>query len=150
MDKVKALIWVHSAIGAVLVIAFFAVMSRDLHASYPILACGVGWFLGMIAIERRAAALTPADRVPATGLPGWLLALFAVGQVGSLAVPAIPHLKLMIVAYFFAIGTLLCRGFLSVTMNIPIHGRTWTACMLLLTVGLFRHLGAALADAMGC
>jgi len=138
--RLKALIWVQSMIGAGLVIAFFFVISRDLPGSVPIVGCGVAWFLAWGPIDKRASALTPADRVPSTGLPGGLLALFAVAQVGSLAVRGIPHPEWLVVGHLFVGGTLLCRGLFSIFMDVPLHRRTWTICMLLLGLGLVRHL----------
>ena len=146
--RVKAWIWVHSAIGAALVIAFFAAASKDLAWSVPIVGCGIGWFLALRPIEKRASALTAANRAPATGLPGWLLALFAVGQILGLVVRA-PHPGWLVIGHLFIGGTLLCRGFLSVCMDVPIHGRTWNACMLLLGVGLVRQFWIMFWDLMG-
>ena len=150
--RIKALIWVHSLIGAGLVIAFFAVISRDLPGSVPIVGCGIAWWLALGPIEKRASALKPADRIPATGLPGGVLALFAVAQIGGLAAPRIAHPEWQVVGHLLVGGTLLCRGFLSAVMDVPMHRRTWTTCMLLLGLGLVRHLLGIFVEAAigGC
>jgi hypothetical protein len=140
LARVKALIWVHSVIGAGLVIAFFFMVCKDLAWSVPIVGCGIAWFLVLGWIERRAAELGPSDRIPARGLPGWALALFAVGQIGGLVVRGIPHPEWLVIGHLFVGGTILCRGGMSVLLDVPIHGRTWNTCMLLLGLGLVRHL----------
>jgi hypothetical protein len=147
LQRVKALIWVHSVIGAGLVIAFFAVISRDLSGSLPIVGCGIVWWVALWPIEQRASVLSLADRIPGTGLPGWVRALFAVAQIGSLAV-RVPHPEWLLIGHLFVGGTLLCRGVLSVCMDVPVHGRTWTTCMLLIGFGFVRHLGRVFVDAV--
>jgi len=143
LTHVKALIWIHSVIGAGLVIAFFAVLYRDLWGSTLVVACGIPWYLALGPIEKRASALRPADRTPATGLPGWVLIACSIGQVSALMVGEYPHLEWLIVGHLLVGGTLLFRGLLSVFYEVPLNRRTWGVCMILLGVGLVRHLVAA-------
>jgi hypothetical protein len=152
LPRLKALIWVHSLIGAGLVIAFFAVISRDLPGSVPIVGCGIAWVVALGPIEKRASALKQADRIAATGLPGAVRALLAVAQLGSLAAPRSAHPEWMVVGHLLVGGTLLFRGFLSTFMEVPMHRRTWATCLLLLGVGLVRHLGVLCVEAAirGC
>ena len=87
--------------------------------------------------------MRPADRAPATGLPGWVLIACSIGQAGSLIVGEFPHLGWLIVGHLFVAGVLLFRGLLSVFYEVPMNRRTWGVCMILLGVGLVRHLVAA-------
>ena len=149
--RVKALIWIQSLLGALLLIAFFATLENHVKLSYLVLGIGAGWCAVLWPIGRWASELTEAERVPPTGLPGWLLALLAIGQIGSLAVPDPPALGWLIVGHFFVGAAMLFRGFLSAAMDVPIHGRTWTACMLLTGLGLVRYVVTAFARAVaGC
>jgi hypothetical protein len=136
LTRMKALVWGHSLIGAFLVISFFTVVSQDLAWSVPLVGCGAVWFWTLDLLERRASALTPADRTPAKGLPGWLLALFALGQIGGLASGDVPRSRWILCGHLLVGGTLLCRGFLCLWMDLPFHVRTWWSCLLLVLFGL--------------
>jgi len=148
LHRVKAMIWVQSLIGAGLVIAFFATLGKHLEQAYFILGIGLVWGVALWPIGRCADELTQADRAPATGLPWWVLGLLAIGQLGSLAAPSIPVLGWLIVGHLFVGATLLCRGFLSVAMDVPIHRGTWSVCMSLIVFGLIRHLAVAFLEAV--
>jgi hypothetical protein len=151
LHRVKAMIWVQSLIGAGLVLAFFATLEKQVEQSTFILGIGLVWCVALRPIARWAEDLTRDERARATGLPGWVLVLLAIGQLASLAAPSIPHLGWLIVGHLFVGGTLICRGFLSVALDVPIHGRTWAACMSLMAFGLVRHLAVAFLEAVaGC
>jgi hypothetical protein len=151
LHQVKAMIWVQSLIGAGLVLAFFATLEKHVDLSYVVLGIGLVWCTALRPIARRVDELTRADRAPATGLPWQVLVLLAIGQLGSLAFPLSVHLGWLIVGHLFVGATLLCRGFLSLVMDVPIHGGTWSACMSLMAFGLIRHLVVGFLEAVaGC
>jgi hypothetical protein len=140
--RVKALIWAQSLTGALLMAGYFAALANgpDTRVAGGIIACVLVWISALRPLGRQASRLQPEDLRPPTGLPGWLLALCAVVQVGGIALGRTEHDGLIASGYAVALMTLLARESISFAMEIPIHGRTWGICMLLVGFGLVRTL----------
>jgi hypothetical protein len=145
LGRLKALLWAHSLIGAVLLVGFFAVLACDMDPWFvpAIGVCALVWIVALRPLGRQASNLSPKDlgRRP-TGLPGRVLALCAGVQLVGMAFGRTPHDGLLAVAYTIALVTLMAWNLLSQGLRIPFHQKTWTICLFLAGVGLGRHLFA--------
>ena len=140
--RIKTLIWVHSLIGAALKVGFFAVLASgmDPWLAAGIVACSLVWAAALLPLEKWASNIPPKDLVNPAGLPGRLLAVCAVVQLGGMAFGRTAYDGLLAIAYTVALVTLLARAIISPALGVPIHRKTWTTCMFLMGVGLGRHL----------
>ena len=130
--RLKGLIWLHSLLGTLFGMAFFWVVLTQQRAAVilPLAACLGPWIAGLGPIAKRASALASESWVPPRGLPGWVLVLWAVGEMFSLYNWGFSDwLPLLLWAHALLGGTIFLRGALSSAMGVPIHGRTWWASL---------------------
>ena len=138
--RVKALIWGHSLIGAGLFAGYFFVMGKDVRLIPGVLVCWLLWIACLYPLAGQASRLTPADRVPAKGLPTWFFWSCAAAQVAGLAAGWSTYEGWLCIAYLVAGIVLIVRESISAALNVPMHRKTWARCMLLAGFGLLHHL----------
>jgi hypothetical protein len=150
LNRVKAMIWGHSLLGAGLLFAYVAVIGKDIRLFPCVLGCWLIWIVALRPLARQAAKLTAAARASAGGLPRWFLGVCAVAQLGGLAAGWGSHEGGLALGYLLAGITLIVRESISAFLEVPMHRKTWATCLLLVGFGLLRHtLGYILQAAMG-
>lgn len=137
--RLKTLIWGHSLLGAVLLVAYFLVLGKEVRLLPGVLVCWLIWIGALRLLSRQASKLTPAARGFAAGLPRWFLGSCAVAQVAGLFLGWGSHEGWLAVAYLTAGITLLVRESISAALEVPMHRRSWATCLLLVGFGLLRH-----------
>jgi hypothetical protein len=143
--RLKILIWVHSAIGAALGLAFLGtVLAGSQYEWLPIgiLGCVVVWMLGFGPIRRKAAELSPMDRVPPKDLPSWIVPAMAVGAfLSPLSLAAGPAGGLTFLASLLLLGTIVVRRVTCRSLDLQVHEKTWGGVVIVLVLGLLWNFG---------
>ena len=109
LNRVKAMIWGHSLLGASLLIAYFLVLEKDVRLLPCVLGCWLIWIAALRPLSRQASRLTAVARAPGGGLPRWFLGACAVAQLAGLAAGWGSHEGWLAVAYLLAGITLIVR-----------------------------------------
>ena len=152
--RLKTLIWVHAFIGAAFVVAFFAfgLQTGSEAIIGGILACGLLWLLALLPMRKMAERLGPVDRGTAKGLPTWVLAVWAVGEVTSLYHWGYSDWTgVMFGVHVLAGITLFLRAFLHGAFGVPMNGLTWAASVANVGVGTMGYLFCGFMRAVaGC
>lgn len=125
--RLKIHIWVHSAIGAALLVGLptVALVNDRQEFAIGVLPALFVWSFGYGPLRRKAVQLAPEDRIPAKGLPPWITSLLILG--GFLSPFWLGHpLGAWVVAPWLLFGTTIAlRWLISRKLAIPVHGETW-------------------------
>lgn len=133
--RLKIHIWVHSAIGAALLVGL---PTLAFGADRPELSFGVLpglfiWSFGFGPLRRKASALSPQDRIPARGLPAGITCLLALGAFMSPFGLAYPFGGWIVAAWLLLGATIVLRWLISRRLAISVHGATWGLILMPVT-----------------
>jgi len=152
--RLKILIWVHSALGALLLLGLPVATALTGHGEFAsaVLPCLAVWGLGYRSLQTKAAELAPEDRVPGPGLPSWVPVLVAGGAFLSPLWFASPFGPWVAVSWVLFGATIAIQWGISNKLGIPVHRRIWTGMLLSLSIPFAFLLIILLlvAGSMGC
>jgi len=134
--RLKILIWVHSALGALLLLGLPAATFLTQHVEFAgaVLPCLAGWTLGCRALRNKAAELAPEDLVPGPGLPLWVPLLVALGAFLSPLWFASPFGPWVAVSWVLLAATIAIQWGISHSLGIPVHRRVWAGMLVSLSI----------------
>ena len=139
--RVKILIWVHSSLGALLLLGIPTVVlvtgNDDLLLG--VLPCLALWGGGYGSLRKKAAELAPEERVALNGLPLWVPPLVAVSSLLSPIWFSTPFGGWVVGAWLLLAATIAIQWGLSNSLGIPVHRKAWAG--MLFALGLPFVLG---------
>ena len=136
--RLKVQIWIHAAIGALLLLGLPAVA---LATEYKEAAIGVVpalfiWSCGIAPLRKKASQLGPTDRAEPKGLPSEIPLLVGIGGFVSPFWLASPLCGWVVAAWVLLFGTIALRWMISRGLAVPVHRRTWAGMLVALSTPL--------------
>ena len=134
--RLKLLIWIHSAVGAALLVGLpaAAIATERKELAIGVLPALVVWCFGYRPLRKKAAELGPEDRIPAKGLPAVMTLLLAMGALLSPFWLSPPWGGWVVGAWALFGVTIVLRWVISRRLAIPVDSNTWGAILLPLSV----------------
>jgi len=134
--RLKILIWVHSALGALLMLGIPVATAFTGHGEFAsaVLPCLAVWGLGYRSLRTKAADLAPEDRVPVPGLPLWVPPLVAAGSFLSPLWFASPFGPFVAASWVLLGATIAIQWGISSSLRIPVHRRAWAGMLGALSI----------------
>jgi hypothetical protein len=129
--QLKLRIWIHSAIGAALLVGLPAVALGTDHTQVAIgvLPGLLIWSFGYSPLRKKAQELTPEGRRDAQRLPPESPLLVCIGAFLSPLWLTWSHGGWIAAAWIFLAATIILRWLISHNLDIPVDRRSW-GCML--------------------
>jgi len=152
--RLKALIWVHSSLGALLLLGLPVATAFTGHGEFAsaVLPCLAVWGLGYRSLQRKAEDLAPVERVPMNSLPLWVPPLVAVGSFLSPLWFASPYGGWVAASWALLAVTIAIQWGISKSLGIPVHRKAWTGMLVALSLPFVFALliGLLLLGSIGC
>jgi len=125
--RLKTLIWVHSALGALLLLGLPTATYLTHHGAFAsaVLPCLAVWGMGYRTLQTKAADLAPEERVPMNSLPLWVPPLTAVGSFLCPLWFVTPFGGLVAGSWILLAATIAIQWGISNSLGIPVHRRAW-------------------------
>lgn len=132
--RLKTLIWVHSALGALLVLGLPIATVVTHHGEFAsaVLPCLAVWGLGYRSLQTKASDLAPEERVPMNILPLWVPPLVAVGSFLCPLWFMTPFGAPVLGAWVLLAATIALQWGISTSLGVPVHRRAWSGMLFAL------------------